>query len=443
MSGILINPYRYGQPQEVDASYAGVMSMLKFNGADASVAFQDFRGGKIWTPNDNAQLDTAVVKYGSASGLFDGTGDFIQTPNVVGDFTCATDFTVECWIYRTAGVITDRDVIVSKYVAFAADGFTFQINPTGVLNFAFGGSAGFETVSSTATIPLNQWVHVAACKSGSTLRLFINGTLDGSLAVAGTPGVNTATPRIGRDAIDTTRDFQGNIDDFRWTGGIARYTANFTPPTELPESLGAFLQEAFGTVNVGPGLTFTNSNRTISRNISGNDSPNRANCALSLRARSRGKVYVEFTIGRDGSQWSGEAGIAPTGTVLGTILTAAFSALTLSILPSGGGGITTMRTNRFNTLTDYTPEAPNNSVTGMAVDFDAGKIWFANQGLWLLGSLAGGGGSGTFNESDPTYTFTPGGVWSLFGESFFSSTAVTMNVGPTFIHTVPAGFGFW
>ena len=83
-------------------------------------------------------------------------------------------------------------------------------------------------------VALNTWTHIAITKQGSTVRAFIGGVLAGTftLPVAAVPGT-AATPIIGADGTsitDNSRHFEGHIDDWRYTGGVCRYTATFTPP---------------------------------------------------------------------------------------------------------------------------------------------------------------------------------------------------------------------
>ena len=59
---------------------AYTVSLVHFNGIDGTTVFDDDRE-KVWTAGGNAQLDTAQKVFGSASGLFDGAGDFISTPD--------------------------------------------------------------------------------------------------------------------------------------------------------------------------------------------------------------------------------------------------------------------------------------------------------------------------------------------------------------------------
>src|SRR5690606_29617491 len=79
--------------------------LLHFEGSDGSATFTDSNIGgaaKTWTANGNAQIDTAQSKFGAASGLFDGTGDYITTPDH-NDFTLgSSDFTIDFWAKRNS-----------------------------------------------------------------------------------------------------------------------------------------------------------------------------------------------------------------------------------------------------------------------------------------------------------------------------------------------------
>ncbi|MDI6787615.1 MAG: hypothetical protein QME51_04520, partial [Planctomycetota bacterium] len=76
----------------IDDAYT--KALLHFDGTDASTTFID-ESGKIWTRYGNAQIDTAQSKFGGASGLFDGAGDYITTPDH-NDFNLGSgNFTVD------------------------------------------------------------------------------------------------------------------------------------------------------------------------------------------------------------------------------------------------------------------------------------------------------------------------------------------------------------
>jgi len=66
--------YRKGGAAGGDPEWANVLSLVHFNGADASTSFPDEKPN-TWTANGNVQVDTAQSVFGGASGLFDGNGD--------------------------------------------------------------------------------------------------------------------------------------------------------------------------------------------------------------------------------------------------------------------------------------------------------------------------------------------------------------------------------
>ena len=86
--------------------------------------------------------------------------------------------------------------------------------------------------TSTATIANDVWTHVAVVRSGSTITQYINGTADGTLTSA-VNIVSHGALQVGRAVLtsSTTQMWQGYIDELRVSKGVARWTADFTPPT--------------------------------------------------------------------------------------------------------------------------------------------------------------------------------------------------------------------
>ena len=220
----------YGPCIVADPHWANVVSLLHFNGADGSTTFTDERG-KVWTPHGNAQIDTAQSKFGGASGLFDGAGDYLSTPNH-SDFNLATgSFTIESWI-RPFSVGSMR-AIASQRNSAGTSGYVFWVRDTQKLGFVFSnGSGSWVDAVGATNIVANSWTHVAASFDGSAVRLFVNGALDAeATSFSGLRATAANEAYIGRDREgNTTRDWIGHLDDLRITKGIARYTANFTPP---------------------------------------------------------------------------------------------------------------------------------------------------------------------------------------------------------------------
>jgi len=176
----------------------------------------------------NAQISTTQSKFGGSSMYFDGTGDYLVPVGTnTAQFTFPGDFTIELWIYVTN---------ISSY------SFIFDGRASGVTSGAWlvdlngaviGWGPGSSIVISSSSILANTWYHLAICRSGSSTRMFLNGTQTGSTYTdSGSYTVGTNRPIIGGSGNSLgSFNFPGYIDDLRITKGAARYTANFTAPT--------------------------------------------------------------------------------------------------------------------------------------------------------------------------------------------------------------------
>lgn len=210
------------------------------DGTDGSTTFTD-ESGKTWTARDNAQIDTAQSKFGGASGLFDGNGDFIDTPTST-DFNFGTgDFTIDFWI-KFASTASQQGIMGSCADTNNIFQMWFFGNAGGGYNYKWsfywkdGGTVrGWYQVSSDQSDPGTGWHHVAWVRSGSSAYFFLDGT---SIALTqynawGTlTNINSAY-HIGdaSSAAGCASQYYTNgwFDEVRISKGIARWTSNFHP----------------------------------------------------------------------------------------------------------------------------------------------------------------------------------------------------------------------
>lgn len=246
--GFIINPYAYGTGGGAPTSdyyFADVVALLHFDGSDGSTTFTDSSGSpKTFTAYGNAQIDTAQSKFGGASGLFDGTGDYIDAPHS-SDWNLGTgDFTIECWVRRAgSGVI--QSICTRQGASASQMALQFRINASDKLEAVLRSNNGTNTqgISSGASIGASAWTHVAFTRQSATMKLWINGVQDG----AGSSGTSTQdlTESSGfpltigaLNAGSLSSYFNGHIDDLRITKGVARYVGNYVVP------IGAFPNSA-------------------------------------------------------------------------------------------------------------------------------------------------------------------------------------------------------
>ena len=85
---------------------------------------------------------------------------------------------------------------------------------------------------------LNKWVHIAFVRDGNTLRLFQDGVQVGTTSFSGTVKDSADPLMIGRGfGADSTKNFPGYIQDFRFYKGVAKYTSDFVVPSRSPDIL--------------------------------------------------------------------------------------------------------------------------------------------------------------------------------------------------------------
>jgi hypothetical protein len=221
-----------------DQDFSSVSLLLHMDGSNASTTFTDSSSNAFSaTANGNAQISTTQSKFGGASGKFDGSGDYVQITSATALELGSGDFTIELWYYHDGGNQTFAGLVGKGPVGSTpSDAWTLEFGGSGIIFVPWAAST--ETVTTTEPSQ-NAWHHVAVTRSGSTLRLFVDGVQSASNTVSFTVGTNNSGPLVigGGAFAPSTRSFSGYIDDLRITKGVARYTAGFTPPTAaFPDS---------------------------------------------------------------------------------------------------------------------------------------------------------------------------------------------------------------
>jgi hypothetical protein len=188
----------------------------------ANAGIYDQTGKNVLETVGNAQVDTNIKKYGLGSMKFDGTGDYLKLPSSVDLALGAGDFTIEFWINLTVRtsfgtVFTSGSESSAVFASFDTNGNFLRLSS---LNTVFAVSP---------TIALGTWTHVALVRSAGSSVVYTNGVA--GTAVACTFTFTQSAPVVGATAAFANL-LNGYIDDLRITKGVARYTANFTPPAQ-------------------------------------------------------------------------------------------------------------------------------------------------------------------------------------------------------------------
>jgi hypothetical protein len=179
----------------------------------------------------NAQISTSVVKYGTGSLAFDGSGDWLVMPYGPTQNFGTGNFTIEMWAYLNS-LSASYYVPAGTWGSGTSDEWLIQIQNNGSIRFlTTAGSTFYSASITTAT-----WYHIAVVRSGTTVTIYVNGTSVGSYTCSNSLGSVSKTLYIGTQA--GSWDWNGYIDDFRITNGYARYTTTFTPPTAAFPNIG-------------------------------------------------------------------------------------------------------------------------------------------------------------------------------------------------------------
>jgi hypothetical protein len=172
------------------------------------------------SPAQPFTLPTTVATYGS--GYFDGTGDYLTAPSNSAFAFGTGDFTVECWAYFTS-VANFPTLTDSRATTSSTAGFNLGLSTAKVQLYTTS-----QVLIGSTTLVANTWYHIAVTRSGTTLKIWLNGVQDAT--VSNSTNWSDTTLLLGATPTPTNY-MTGYMTDTRLVKGTAVYSATFTPPT--------------------------------------------------------------------------------------------------------------------------------------------------------------------------------------------------------------------
>jgi hypothetical protein len=234
--GFLLNPSRFsvGGGGGGDPHWANVQVLLKMNGADASTTFTDSSSfARTFTRTGTPAITTAQSKFGGASGSFLRTG---IVSNAHADYAPGTgDFTLEGWMRWNTNSGSSQYGILQCFTpsaGLAASNSNLAIFADASSRFGLYVASGYAATAES--IPTSTWQHFAWVRGSGVLKFYVQGVA--VYSAANTTNITNTGLNFGGYY---TSDYYGDawLDEIRYTKGVARYTAAFTPPTaEFPTS---------------------------------------------------------------------------------------------------------------------------------------------------------------------------------------------------------------
>jgi len=186
----------------------GLVAAYGFNSGSGSTVTDASGNGNSGTLTGGSWSTSG--KYGNALS-FDGTSSWVTVPSSAA-LNLTTRMTVEAWV-KPASSSGWRTVLMKERpggMSYGLYGFDDSARPPAV----YGHVSSDTAASGTAALPLGSWSHLAGTYDGSTLRIYVNGTLVGSKALTGSLATSSSALRIGGNSV-WGEYFNGLIDEVR------------------------------------------------------------------------------------------------------------------------------------------------------------------------------------------------------------------------------------
>ena len=430
------------------------------------------------SPSNGATFNTSVKKFGSSSLYLDNTNNYLDILGVNrGDFgfgACnSNSWTIEFWVYYLGNSSSGSDFIVH------GDNNSFKVNwrpadpqfkvEVQDTEYAFGNNSPGLTDDT--------WTHIAIVNEGGTLKIYKDGTVDGTTHdISGKTVSSPNNMHIGYSDADT---FDGYIDELR-ISNTARYTGNFSVATSIFDVdsntkllLHMDADHSIGTDSSGQGNHLTSYNFTL--NDQTTDTPtnnfatlNPTNPTESNASFSEGNLKFINTLNSSphhalatgsfavaNGKWYWEVkvdAVGGTAMSIGAIEVTEFAKNDFT----GDNGVGYFNNGNFHYRGSEDTD-PNTYTTGdiigIALDMDNRAIYFHKNGTYedsgdpTSGASRTGSAGGTLHASNVTMTpavsnYNSGACNVNFGNPAFeiASSNSDANGYGSFEYSVPANY---
>ena len=233
-----------------DPYWSSVSMLLHMNGTNGSTTFTDSSSyARTMTAVGNAQISTAQYKFGGASGLFDGSGDYLTTPSAAALQLGSSDFTIDAWVRFAGWPVSEAGVyaqaIVAKAISSNAEFYFYVVGTassiTSLRFIGFTNNTTYQNISVSHSFSLNTTYLVSVSRVGNLLYLLVDGILKNVGGTSFTTTIQSTSQQVsvGRIMWDATYKYElnGYLDDLRITKGVGRYTSDFSVPVnEYPDA---------------------------------------------------------------------------------------------------------------------------------------------------------------------------------------------------------------
>lgn len=224
-----------GVAPDIDPYFSNVTLLLQGSGTVGQPPTIDDSTYHHTLTNNNVLLSNTQTKFGLPSMRYNGTYSYTKVPTLHKTFTDKMTFTCELflWVDSLSGdgrFISDDNASYPSGLMFRRMGSSLDFTGTST-HMAWNISG-----TTSSVLIAQQWQHIALVRDAGVFRIYV----DGINVLTNTSYISTniveyysnTPPIIGTDASYISDYLNGYIGPMRITDGVARYNANFTPPSK-------------------------------------------------------------------------------------------------------------------------------------------------------------------------------------------------------------------
>jgi hypothetical protein len=212
-----------------DPFFSNVSLLLHGEGADGSSILVDssqFAHTSSVTAG-TPTITTTEKRFGAASLRINANSEGWTIPTTALTLAAGEDCTIE-FQFRPTTSVGSKAILTSNWPGNATQSISIGWNGSSI-----SARLASNTGVNTGNLTLDVWRHIALARAGAQLSIYVDGVLAATTAIASNAssisslfiGLANAAFGWGNGAMECF------IDELRITKGVARYTANFTPPS--------------------------------------------------------------------------------------------------------------------------------------------------------------------------------------------------------------------
>lgn len=218
--------------EPVDEHWDKVSLLMKMDGGDGSAVFVDSGPLNIpLTAFGTSRQTSSVKKFGESSYIASDKVSSIRSSVIEPFHFGSEDFTIEFWMKNHVSVGGDSQVILGNW-SYGNFGWNVTKANANII-FSYTTTGSNQTFRSFSNVlSALEWRHVAICRHGNTLKLYLNGLEhSSSYTITGSIYPSLAPLSVGNEGPGSLQPYglaSADFDELRITKGVARYTENFT-----------------------------------------------------------------------------------------------------------------------------------------------------------------------------------------------------------------------